>query len=179
MVPLFDRIGLCVASPHFQVAERALFLWNNEYIVSLIAQSRSDVLPLVFAPLFENSRSHWNSTVHGLTCNVVKLFMEMDSTFFDQCSAQHQETKDKEQAWKKETEERWEKIKALAEKNDSKIAEQVLDTSGHSYLMRDDQGKKALREVDWDSMTSSFDQLSLTPTSEHLKRKSMIPTNKA
>jgi hypothetical protein len=34
-----------------QVAERSLFLWNNEYIVSLVAQFRHDVLPMVFGPL--------------------------------------------------------------------------------------------------------------------------------
>lgn len=28
--PLFKQVGKCVASPHFQVAERALYLWNNE-----------------------------------------------------------------------------------------------------------------------------------------------------
>ena len=28
------------------MAERALFLWNNEYIVSLIAQNRNQVLTL-------------------------------------------------------------------------------------------------------------------------------------
>lgn len=60
-----------------QVAERALFLWNNEYIVSLIAQNRDQILPIVFGALYTNSRSHWNQTVHGLTCNVVKLFMEV------------------------------------------------------------------------------------------------------
>ena len=27
----------------------------------------------------------------GLTCNVVKLFMEMDSTLFDQCSNEYRE----------------------------------------------------------------------------------------
>ena len=73
MAPLFKQIARCIGSPHFQVAERALFLWNNEYIVSLIAQNRNQVLPLVFEALYTNSRSHWNSTVHGLTCNVVKV----------------------------------------------------------------------------------------------------------
>ena len=43
-----------------QVAERSLFLWNNEYIVSLVAQQRSAVLPLVFASLERNEREHWN-----------------------------------------------------------------------------------------------------------------------
>ena len=46
-----------------QVAERSLFLWNNEYIVSLVAQQRIAVLPLVFAALERNERHHWNPQV--------------------------------------------------------------------------------------------------------------------
>ena len=84
---LFQRISICIGSPHFQVAERALFLWNNEYISdSIIKNNRQLVLPVVFAALYNNSRNHWNSTVHGLTCNVVKLFMEMDANLFDECT---------------------------------------------------------------------------------------------
>merc|ERR1719224_230676 len=89
MVPLYTQISKCIGSPHFQVAERALFLWNNEYIVSLIARQRDALLPIVFEALYTNSRSHWNSTVHGLTCNVVKLFMEMDPKLFDDCNSDH------------------------------------------------------------------------------------------
>ena len=36
MIPLFNQLAKCVSSPHFQVAERALYYWNNEYIMSLI-----------------------------------------------------------------------------------------------------------------------------------------------
>ena len=50
MAPLFKQIARCIGSPHFQVAERALFLWNNEYIVSLIAQNRNQVLTLTLTP---------------------------------------------------------------------------------------------------------------------------------
>ncbi len=53
------------------------------------------VLPIVFEALYQNSRAHWNSTVHGLTCNVVKLFMEMDSTLFDQCSNEYRQKQEK------------------------------------------------------------------------------------
>jgi hypothetical protein len=52
---------LCAA----QVAERSLFLWNNEYIVSLVAQQRNAVLPLVFASLERNERNHWNPQVRS------------------------------------------------------------------------------------------------------------------
>lgn len=84
-VPLFERINMCVDSPHFQVAERALFLWNNEYIVSLIAQNKQIVLPLVITSLSKNAAEHWNLTVTSLTGNVLKLFNEMDKNYFKEC----------------------------------------------------------------------------------------------
>ena len=73
-----------------QVAERSLFLWNNEYIVSLVAQHRHVVLPLVFPALERNARSHWNPAVHGLTVNVRKMFQEMDEALYEDCR-QHYE----------------------------------------------------------------------------------------
>ena len=65
MVPMFRQIARCLNSSHFQVAERALFLWNNDYIVSLVAQNRHTILPMVFGALQRNARSHWNAAVHG------------------------------------------------------------------------------------------------------------------
>ena len=100
-----------------QVAERALFLWNNEYIVSLIAQKRDDILPVVFEALYTNSRSHWNSTVHGLTCNVVKLFMEMDPKLFDECSAKFQAQQKEDQDKALEKQQNWGLIERKAEAN--------------------------------------------------------------
>ena len=32
MVDLFQMIAKCIQSPHFQVSERALFLFNNDYV---------------------------------------------------------------------------------------------------------------------------------------------------
>ena len=57
---LFSQIAKCVGSPHFQVAERALFLWSNDYIVSLMSDNVNTVLPIVFPALYKNSKSHWN-----------------------------------------------------------------------------------------------------------------------
>ncbi|KAI8029414.1 Serine/threonine protein phosphatase 2A 57 kDa regulatory subunit B' alpha isoform [Camellia lanceoleosa] len=58
MVPLFRQIGRCLNSSHFQVAERALFLWNNEHVVSLIVQNRQVILPLIYEALEKNMRGH-------------------------------------------------------------------------------------------------------------------------
>jgi len=86
---LFRRIAMCINCPHFQVAERTLFLWNNDYIVKLINQNRQALFPIVIGALYTNSKQHWNSAVHGLTFNVLKLLMEADPQLFDECSARH------------------------------------------------------------------------------------------
>jgi len=59
-VPLFQQIAKCISSTHFQVAERALCYWNNDYVVSLIENNANIILPIIFPALFKNSRSHWN-----------------------------------------------------------------------------------------------------------------------
>merc|ERR1712060_813610 len=86
---LFRRLALCITCPHFQVAERTLFFWNNDYIVKLINQSRHTLFPVIIGALYKNSKQHWNSAVHSLTFNVLKLLMEADPPLFDQCSAQY------------------------------------------------------------------------------------------
>lgn len=86
MDALFRQIAKCVSSPHFQVAERALYYWNNEYIMSLIAENSTIILPIMFPALYRNSKTHWNKTIHGLIYNALKLFMEMNQKLFDECN---------------------------------------------------------------------------------------------
>jgi serine/threonine-protein phosphatase 2A regulatory subunit B' len=86
MVPLFTQISKCVSSPHFQVAERALYYWNNDYIMSLITENSTVILPIMFPALYNNSKTHWNKTIHGLIYNAIKLFMEMNHKLFDECN---------------------------------------------------------------------------------------------
>ncbi|ESW33255.1 hypothetical protein PHAVU_001G055500 [Phaseolus vulgaris] len=85
MVPLFWRIGCCINSLHFQVAERALFLWNNDHIVNLIAHNRQVILSIIFPALDRNVQSHWNPAVVNLTHNIRKMFLEMDEKLFISC----------------------------------------------------------------------------------------------
>ncbi|KMQ92286.1 serine threonine-protein phosphatase 2a 56 kda regulatory subunit delta isoform [Lasius niger] len=89
MDPLFRQLAKCVSSPHFQVAERALYYWNNEYIMSLISDNYSVILPIMYPAFYRNSRNHWNKTIHGLIYNALKLFMEMNQKVFDECTTQY------------------------------------------------------------------------------------------
>jgi serine/threonine-protein phosphatase 2A regulatory subunit B' len=59
-VPIFQQLARSVSSPHFQVAERALYFWNNEYINNLISENVTTILPIMFPALYKNSKSHWN-----------------------------------------------------------------------------------------------------------------------
>uniref|UniRef100_A0A8C5QU95 Serine/threonine protein phosphatase 2A regulatory subunit n=1 Tax=Leptobrachium leishanense TaxID=445787 RepID=A0A8C5QU95_9ANUR len=117
MEPLFRQLAKCVSSPHFQVAERALYYWNNEYIMSLISDNAAKILPIMFPSLYRNSKTHWNKTIHGLIYNALKLFMEMNQKLFDDCTQQFKAEKQKEKLKLKEREEAWVKIENLAKSN--------------------------------------------------------------
>ncbi|XP_064489569.1 serine/threonine-protein phosphatase 2A 56 kDa regulatory subunit delta isoform-like isoform X2 [Ornithodoros turicata] len=117
MVPLFRQLAKCVASPHFQVAERALYYWNNEYIMSLISDNAAHILPIMFPALYKNSKSHWNKTIYGLIYNALKLFMEMNQKLFDECVQTYKQERQNEKMRLREREDAWTKIEVLAEKN--------------------------------------------------------------
>uniref|UniRef100_A0A8C6LUV9 Serine/threonine protein phosphatase 2A regulatory subunit n=1 Tax=Nothobranchius furzeri TaxID=105023 RepID=A0A8C6LUV9_NOTFU len=99
------------------VAERALYYWNNEYIMSLISDNAAKILPIMFPALYRNSKTHWNKTIHGLIYNALKLFMEMNQKLFDDCTQQFKAEKSKEKSKWKEREDAWLKIENLAKSN--------------------------------------------------------------
>merc|ERR1712066_1100873 len=110
---LFRRLAMCITCPHFQVAERTLFFWNNDYIVKLINQNRQDLFPIIIGALYKNSKHHWNSAVHGLTFNVLKLLMEADPQLFDECSAKHRSDEEEEEKFEKMRKQRWQALKDM------------------------------------------------------------------
>ncbi|XP_049792861.1 serine/threonine-protein phosphatase 2A 56 kDa regulatory subunit gamma isoform isoform X1 [Schistocerca nitens] len=117
MDPLFRQLAKCVSSPHFQVAERALYYWNNEYIMSLINDNAAVILPIMFPSLYRNSKSHWNKTIHGLIYNALKLFMEINQKLFDECTQQFKQERLKDKERQKDREEAWSRIEELAMRN--------------------------------------------------------------
>ncbi|KAI4366909.1 hypothetical protein MLD38_022711 [Melastoma candidum] len=117
MEPLFRQIGASISSPHFQVAERALFLWNNDRIVELIKQNRGIILPIVFPALEKNTKSHWNQVVQSLTQNVRKIFWDVDRALFEECSAKFKEAESQTETVKSRNEAAWERLEEMAARN--------------------------------------------------------------
>lgn len=79
---------MCVSSIQ-QVAERALYFWNNEYILSLIEENSTTIMPIMFPALYRISKEHWNQTIISLVYNVLKTFMEANPKLFDDLTANY------------------------------------------------------------------------------------------
>ncbi|XP_033096332.1 serine/threonine-protein phosphatase 2A 56 kDa regulatory subunit epsilon isoform-like [Anneissia japonica] len=115
--PLFKQLARCVSSPHFQVAERALYFWNNEYVLSLIEENSNVVMPIMFPSLYRISKEHWNQTIVALVYNVLKTFMEMHSKLFDELTANYKTDRQKEKKREKDRDELWKKLSKLEMNN--------------------------------------------------------------
>ncbi|KAL1325960.1 hypothetical protein HN51_036007 [Arachis hypogaea] len=114
MVPLFRRLGCCLNSSHYQVAERAHLLWNNEHILNLITQNRQDILPLVFSALVHNSQSHWNQAVLNLTQNIRKMLSQMDEDLVLACQRKFEEDDARSSAVAERRRITWERLEEAA-----------------------------------------------------------------
>ncbi|PUU77648.1 phosphatase 2A regulatory B subunit-domain-containing protein [Tuber borchii] len=115
--PLFNQLAKSVASPHFQVAERALYFWNNEYFCNLVSDNVEVILPIMFAPLYENSKGHWNRTIHGMVYNAMKLFMEINPALFEECTGIYAADQESAPQRQQEREAVWKMLEDTAAKN--------------------------------------------------------------
>jgi len=118
IVPVFKRIAACICSPHFQVAERALFLWNNDVIAQFMSDHRPIILPILYPALHTNLERHWNSTVTQLTTHILQQFMDMDEKLFKETERRHKE-QHKPNEVKRRREERWKEVHRLSRLNHS------------------------------------------------------------
>lgn len=115
--PLFRCIAKCISSPHFQVAERVLFLWNNDHLLNhgcLSKPHRAQVLPVIFGALYSVSQHHWNGTVESLADNVLKHYSENNYALYERCAATYQKEQEEEAAKMEERSKRWEALEKLA-----------------------------------------------------------------
>ncbi|XP_051867842.1 serine/threonine-protein phosphatase 2A 56 kDa regulatory subunit alpha isoform [Pristis pectinata] len=126
--PLFKQIAKCVSNPHFQVAERALYFWNNEYILSLIEDNSEKILPIMFGSLYRISKEHWNTTIVALVYNVLKTLMEMNGALFDELTASYKAERQREKKKEQEREELWKNLEELRLQRSQTLSEVQSDT---------------------------------------------------
>jgi serine/threonine-protein phosphatase 2A regulatory subunit B' len=202
-VPLFQQLARCVNSQHFQVAERALYYWNNEYIFNLMGDNISVILPIVFPALYENSKTHWNRTIHGMVYNALKLFMEINPDLFQQCVENFKRNKIEERRHLVNRYENWQKMRQLAKKNggkklpsgviddtyppppppadDPETFELSLDMNAVALEDLDESGIERVPRADPGLDERPFPEIGSDPTappqSPHVRRKSVLPVD--
>ncbi|OMO81412.1 Protein phosphatase 2A, regulatory B subunit, B56 [Corchorus olitorius] len=97
-----------------EVAERALYLWNNDHIENLIRQNRRVILPIIFPALEKNGHNHWNQVVQSLTLNVRKIFSDIDPELFNECLNKFNEDEQKLEEIKMKHEATWKRLEEIA-----------------------------------------------------------------
>ncbi|THG03004.1 hypothetical protein TEA_005693 [Camellia sinensis var. sinensis] len=106
--------GILSISLIFLSTERALFFWNNDQIVNLIAHNRHVILPIIFPALERNIQCHWNQSVLNLSLNVRKLFTEMDDGLVVACHAHFKEEQANLSVAAEKRKETWEQLENAA-----------------------------------------------------------------
>ena len=156
---LFTQLAKSVASPHFQVAERALYFWNNEYFCNLVTDNVEVILPIMFAPLYENSKGHWNRTIHSMVYSAMKLFMEVNPTLFDECSNQYRDEEDSTYKRQQTRDARWARLKELAQQRQSSRGGRLANGNiGHQVPA----GRSPPVSDRVDHFTNNFDNLRIS-----------------
>jgi serine/threonine-protein phosphatase 2A regulatory subunit B' len=112
-VPLFQQLAKSISSQHFQVAERALYFWNNEYFCTLVSENVNVVLPIMFAALHENAKTHWNRTIHGMVYNAMRMFMEINPMLFDACLAEYKVAQSEQEQRNAERDTMWKRLEEM------------------------------------------------------------------
>lgn len=110
---LSRRLATCITCPHSSVAERALFFWNNDHIVTLINQHRQDVFPVIVSALHKNSNQHWSIEVCEHTSHILQILREVDPQLFGECSAKHRAREHEEELKEVERQNRWSQLKDM------------------------------------------------------------------
>ncbi|KAJ4774917.1 Serine/threonine protein phosphatase 2A 57 kDa regulatory subunit B' beta isoform [Rhynchospora pubera] len=87
-VPLCSRITRCLTSCNSQVAERALYIWNNEKFIKLTSNVINEILPLVVAGMESNLNLHWSKSVQQVTTIVKTMLEGMYPDLYSKCIQQ-------------------------------------------------------------------------------------------
>ena len=96
------------------MAERALFLWNNDHIERLIKHNLKVILPIIFPALEKNTSTHWNLAVQGLALNVRKIYADHTPELFDDCLHKLVDDEAQSEAARARRESTWRRLEDLA-----------------------------------------------------------------
>ncbi|KAK3006548.1 hypothetical protein RJ639_017703 [Escallonia herrerae] len=113
-LPICSQITKCLNSWNSQVAERALYVWNNEQFVKMASQAIVEVFPVLVEGMEKNLKWHWSKSVRQLTENVKAMLEDMEPGLYTKClqKLDLQESAARQEELRRK--EKWERIEVAA-----------------------------------------------------------------
>ena len=87
---MFRKLAGCLSCNHFQVAERSLYLWNNQRFLALLNQHIDELMPILFTPMYTRSLKHWNRMILNLVNNSLRALNDINPMLFDDLKRKYQ-----------------------------------------------------------------------------------------
>ncbi|OVA15948.1 Protein phosphatase 2A [Macleaya cordata] len=114
--PLCTQIAKCLNSSNSQVAERAIYVWNNEQFVKMAMLEIAEVFPEVVKRIEMNLRWHWSRSIRQLTESIKAMLEEMDQSLYFKCvqDMEHTTAMAKQEEMKRKL--KWEGLEMAAAK---------------------------------------------------------------
>lgn len=137
-VPLFAQLSKCISSMHFQVKEKVLNYWCNDFFLNLVIENAPVILPIVFASLFEvasqdpdhedrerqlhdvsldangdplgEGRGNWINSISALAYAALTVFMEADPDLYDHCAVLYEQQQRHQQERTQARKDGWSKL---------------------------------------------------------------------
>ncbi|XP_074380152.1 serine/threonine protein phosphatase 2A 57 kDa regulatory subunit B' alpha isoform-like [Apium graveolens] len=126
-LPICSKITKCSNSRNSQVAERALYVWNNEEMLKMASQAMDDVFPVLVQGIENNLKTHWSKGVHQLTENVKVMLEEIEPSLYKKCLQKLKLQNTAAQLEEKRRKKEWDRIESAASRNE--VLQQQLHTS--------------------------------------------------
>lgn len=100
-----------------QVAERALYVWNNEQFYKMATTGTVEVFPVIVEGVEKNLKWHWSNSVRQLTQSVKVMVEDIDPDLYAKVlmDMEAKESVAHQQDVKRKM--RWERIELAASKN--------------------------------------------------------------
>jgi len=113
VAPLFKRISQCILSENFQVAERALFLWQAPHFLQFSRDYLTVCLPILY-PALCPEKEHWNQSVQQLSAGVLDLFKQIQAPYLEEVRLTSEQERVTAQAVLTGRAEKWKRLEELA-----------------------------------------------------------------
>jgi len=81
---LFKRIVKCIGGIHLQVADRAMFFFENDYFLNILKTYKEKTFPMLVPVIVDLAENHWHKILQESLIALKTILKEIDPLAFDE-----------------------------------------------------------------------------------------------